>query len=210
LKTFRAAFTDKLGSVKKKHRRICDYVLGYGLTVRAKPVEPAKIPKSLERHPRLAGNRIIDWEAIEPIFAKHLGAGEKAVVNWVIVQIELGIFAQCYDWPEIARIEFEFPVPRGRVDIVLFHIDGSITAIECKGGSTWADVAPAIGQVMAYGVMLGYSRTASKIRLAVASHASSETLKPYRSVFRKAGIEPVFVADHSVIAREFIRLAEAV
>lgn len=155
--------------------------------------------------------KAIDWEAIEQkvvgctaIFDSFFGGNEKGVVQEVLAQIDMGVIPAAYGWPEIIRVEREFPVPRGRIDILLFHIDGSLTAIECKASDKARDVLPAIGQVMAYGLMLGYSRTASEIRLAIASRARAADLRPYRQLFRSTGIEPIFTGMHSEWARAFV------
>jgi hypothetical protein len=151
-----------------------------------------------------------DWEAVERIVAgctaalnSLFGGNEKGVIEEILTQIDLGVIPAAYDWPEIIRVEREFPVPRGRIDILLFHVDGSLTAIECKASDKAREVLPAVGQVMAYGLMLGYSQTASKIRLAIASRARAATLAPYRQLFRQTGIEPIFAGMHAEWARAF-------
>jgi hypothetical protein len=61
--------------------------------------------------------------------------------------------------PEIIRWEPEFPVPRGRVDYVIFHIDGSVTVCEVKdGGRGLQNVLAGIGQVLSYAAQVGMAR----------------------------------------------------
>ena len=62
---------------------------------------------------------------------------------------------------KFSHAEFEFPVPRGRVDLVVFHWDGGITVCEVKDGSRgMQSVLAGIGQVMAYALQLGMGQGA--------------------------------------------------
>jgi len=61
-------------------------------------------------------------------------------------------------WPQIVNWEKEFPVPRGRADFVLFHLDGSITVVEVKRGDRpLMELMAGIGQVTSYATQVGYS-----------------------------------------------------
>lgn len=61
--------------------------------------------------------------------------------------------------PEIIRVEPEFPVPRGKVDYVLFHADGSVTVCEVKDGRRGLQsVLAGVGQVLAYAAQVGMAR----------------------------------------------------
>jgi hypothetical protein len=131
------------------------------------------------------------------------GGGEGGVVNELLFLIGQGELAALYGWPDIVSFQTEFPVPRGRIDLILFHVDGSATIIECKSGSAARDILPAVGQVMAYGVQVGYSRVLRKIRLAVASRASGRDLASVAPVLRACGIEPMFCGQHRKWARAF-------
>lgn len=51
---------------------------------------------------------------------------------------------------KIERYRFEFSVPCGRVDLVLFHSDGGISLVEAKGRNSVRDVVGGIGQLFLY------------------------------------------------------------
>lgn len=51
------------------------------------------------------------------------------------------------------RIVFEFALKMGRVDAVIFHVDGSVSIIEAKDGTRgYTHVAQGIGQLSLYAV----------------------------------------------------------
>ncbi|MEQ6329198.1 hypothetical protein VLF92_12845 [Pseudomonas chengduensis] len=95
---------------------------------------------------------------------------EAGVCQLVQVLLEQGQFAEAAGLPAILHWEREYPLPRGRADFVLFHEDGSITALEVKkAGDEHRAILGAIGQVISYGVQLGYARLPMAIRLMVAA-----------------------------------------
>lgn len=141
--------------------------------------------------------------ATERALSAVFGGPEIGVTEELLFMIEEGVLADSYGWPEIIQVEQEFPVPRGRVDLLLLHVDGSATVIECKASRSARDILPAVGQVMSYGVQLGYSRTLTSIRLAIASRASAIELRPIRPVLQQCRIEPVFCGMFSKVATAF-------
>jgi hypothetical protein len=151
----------------------------------------------------------VDWEAVEQQTADCLravfGGPETGVVEEILFLLEHGDLAEAYGWPEIIRCEREFPVPRGRVDMMLFHADGSGTVVECKAANTARDLLPGIGQLMAYGVQVGYSRTLTKVRLALASRAPLSELRAIKPVLKACGIEPIFCGRFSQWSRGFVK-----
>src|SRR5437868_5656112 len=128
--------------------------------------------------------------ATESALNAVFGGSERGVVDELCFLIEEGALADAYGWPEIVHAEREYPVPRGRIDLMLFHVDGSATVIECKASRSARDVLPAIGQVMSYGVQVGYSRTRKYVRSAIASRASGAALRPLQPLFKRCGIDP--------------------
>lgn len=93
-----------------------------------------------------------------------MGRGESAVVQLLKNTIENGRLAELWGLPEILWCEFEFPLPRGRIDLVLFHSDGTISVVEAKDALDERSVVAGIGQLSMYAVQIGYSKTASGIR----------------------------------------------
>jgi len=58
--------------------------------------------------------------------------------------------------PEVISAEAEFPVPRGRIDYLLIHADGSLTVCELKDGARGKQhVLSGLGQCIGYAVQLG-------------------------------------------------------
>lgn len=95
---------------------------------------------------------------------------EAGVCQLVQVLLEQGQFAEAAGLPAILHWEREYPLPRGRVDFVLYHCDGSITALEVKkAGDEHRAILGAIGQVISYAVQLGYARLPNAIRMMVAA-----------------------------------------
>lgn len=150
-----------------------------------------------------------DWEAIERILSETFGGPETGVVNEIIFHYEMGVLEESYGWPPIIRFEQEFTVPRGRVDIMLFHADGSGTVIECKATRDPRELLPAVGQVLSYAVQVGYGRSLRSIRKVIASRASAADLVPIRDVYRQCGIEPMFCGQFSPWAKGFVDLISA-
>ncbi|UIF90868.1 hypothetical protein [Cupriavidus sp. UYPR2.512] len=94
-----------------------------------------------------------------------LSRGEKSLV----ATIQMRIFADggCAfvdeGIPEFSVAEREFPLPRGRADLALFHDDGTATVVEAKdGGCGVRDVVAGIGQVVCYATQMGMSTGAPK------------------------------------------------
>lgn len=119
-------------------------------------------------------------------------ASERGVVNEVLFGLNTPMILEAYGWPAIIRIETEYQVERGRIDILAFHEDGSGTIIECKAARSARDILPAIGQVMSYGLQIARNGLFKSVRLAIASRAGGEQLRPLKPMFEKCGIEPVF------------------
>lgn len=103
---------------------------------------------------------------------------EAGVCQLIEMLLQRGVFATAAGLPAVLHWEREYPLPRGRVDFVLFHEDGSITALEVKkAGDEQRAIHGAIGQVMSYAVQLGYARLPTAIRMMVAADiAGAESL----------------------------------
>lgn len=71
--------------------------------------------------------------------------------------------------PEIIEAFSEYPVPRGRIDYMLVHADGSITVCELKDGAKGKQhVLSGLGQCIAYAIQIGMARAGiPKIRKAL-------------------------------------------
>lgn len=75
-----------------------------------------------------------------------------------ILQLKLmlahGQLAYVLDLPELVDARFEFPVPGGRLDLLLFHADDTLTVVEAKADGSNRDIAAGIGQLCVYASLL--------------------------------------------------------
>lgn len=132
------------------------------------------------------------------------GGPETGVIREILFSIDNGTLAPGYGWPEIIDVRQEFPVPGGRIDLLLFHIDGSATVIEAKATDSARELMAGVGQLMGYGVQVGYSRTLTKVRLALASRVPTSELRKVRPILRACGIEPMFCGRFDKWAAMFV------
>lgn len=56
--------------------------------------------------------------------------------------------------PKVLSHRFEFHVPDGRIDLLLFHSDGGMTIVEAKAATTAPKIAAGIGQLCYYASVL--------------------------------------------------------
>lgn len=113
-----------------------------------------------------------DWVAIYSRFAEagipgvvyhHLNRNGEAFLSGVFRSLLAASNAhlKIFDGrvPEIIEAIPEFNVPRGRIDYLLIHIDGSITVCELKDGAKGRQhVLSGLGQCIAYAVQVGMAR----------------------------------------------------
>jgi hypothetical protein len=118
--------------------------------------------------------------------------------------------------PTVLHAEFEFPVPRGRVDMVAFHSDGSATVCEIKDGSRgFQHALSGIGQVLSYGLQVALSRGAlTAVRTALMfsrTRSIADDILVVRAC-EAAGVMPVAlgsVAEHKAAISDLYRGLEA-
>lgn len=165
--------------------------------------------EAIEREYRAGGSPQADAiivKNISDVLHEAFGGPESGVTRELLFQIEQGVLAEAYGWPPIISAVAEFPVPRGRIDLMLFHADGTGTVVECKASRNPRDLLPAVGQVMSYAVQVGYGRSLKGIRKAIASRATAADLAPIREVYRQCGIEPMFCGNFGRWAAGFVEL----
>ena len=100
---------------------------------------------------------------------------------------------------DLCHVELEYPFPRGRADIVVFHEDGSATIIEAKDGANGIrHVVSGLGQLASYAYQLGASKGAPReIRKALmwSSVGSGDGDIHVESVCRANGVIPIMMAS---------------
>jgi len=137
-------------------------------------------------------------------FIKHMDrlTGEAFLVGLFKRGIGTKLEAALFDGTDIpldgVTYQFEFPVPRGRADIVMFHSDGTITVVEVKDGSSGLQsVLAGIGQVTCYAVQIGMSKGVTrKVRKALAfSRLGADDEELVFMSCLKAGVVPIILGD---------------
>lgn len=136
----------------------------------------------------------IDWERIEAEYRAgrgHYPRGEAGAVQIIKLLLETGRLAQAFGLPEILRSEWEFSLPRGRVDFALFHIDGSISLLEVKAVMVLRDILGGIGQLMSYEAQFALSCERRLVRsiLAVPCDGKSDLAKDLYLACSRANVE---------------------
>lgn len=103
------------------------------------------------------------------LIASMQTSGEAAVVEMAAFRLQRGeLEADGVPLSEHDKVVFEMQLQRNRADIVIFHMDGSITIIEAKDGAQgYRSVVGGIGQVGYYATMLGMQNTGMKARRAL-------------------------------------------
>lgn len=111
-------------------------------------------------------------EVTEFLRGLHETTPEKALVGLFKLQVmserlpideRLPFFDQRVD-----KVVYEMALPRGRADIVIFHMDGSATIIEAKDGRKgYTQVVQGIGQLSFYAAQLGMKGQVKRVRRAL-------------------------------------------
>jgi hypothetical protein len=113
-----------------------------------------------------------DWEEIygkcamaglPGITYHHLGKTREAFLSGVfrLLLASSDAHLKIFDGqvPEIIEAYAEYHVPRGRIDYLLIHADGSLTVCELKDGSKGKQhVLSGLGQCISYAIQIGMAR----------------------------------------------------
>jgi len=157
--------------------------------------------------------KTIDWETIERekpnLRCLHLGHGEKAVTRLLKNLLWVGKLSEAWDLSNVLWHEFEFPLPRGKADLVLFHADGTISVVEAKDRLDTRQIVAGIGQLSMYAVQVGFSRSNTGIRkiLTVPVEGKSDDALLIDQACRDAGVifEPLGpIQEHEDVGIDLI------
>lgn len=101
---------------------------------------------------------------------------------------------------EIVSRHWEYAIGASRADLVLFHIDSSVTIIEAKGPKkTAVEAAAGIGQLLVYGAMLpvviGYRPTKLNLTLAFPRLGNASDEYALDVACNTAGVVPLRLAS---------------
>lgn len=99
---------------------------------------------------RKSGMDLFDW--LEK--ARAAKDNEQAVMLVLKLMLEFGDLRRVLGVPKISGHRFEFPVRGGRIDLLLFHPDQSVTIVEAKADFDQRTIAGGIGQLCMYAALL--------------------------------------------------------
>lgn len=143
----------------------------------------------------MAIRKQIDWEKIEQDYPElltyRISNDESGVMRLIKIWLSVNKLEDILQVPTIAHHEFEFSLPKGRVDLILFHLDGSISVVEAKATSDYEKICKAIGQLMFYATQIGFQRPCPPIRKIIIAPAVGKDVQTLLidSTCRNAGIE---------------------
>jgi hypothetical protein len=81
-------------------------------------------------------------------------SNEQAATTMLEMWLAFGQLHRVLKTAPIARHRFEFRVEGGRIDLLLFHIDGGLSIVEAKAENQPVIVAGGIGQLCMYAALL--------------------------------------------------------
>lgn len=147
---------------------------------------------------------------------QHLGKSGEAFVSGLFRSIlaSTGAHKKLFDGaiPEIIEAFPEYPVPRGRVDYMLVHADGSVTVCELKDGAKGKQhVLSGLGQCIGYAIQIGMAKAEiPKIRKALvfSSWGKPEEELIVIDACLAAGVIPVPMGPEDVHRESAIRFLE--
>lgn len=79
---------------------------------------------------------------------------ESAVILMLKLMLAFGDLEFAWDLPKIIAHKHEFPVPGGRIDLLLFHADGGVSIVEAKAANSVGMIVAGIGQLCVYASVL--------------------------------------------------------
>jgi hypothetical protein len=103
----------------------------------------------------------------------------------------------------IARHRFEFDVGGGRIDLLLFHVDGGVTIVEAKAESDTRTIIGGIGQLCFYAAklpkLLTHTAKPKYVNMILAAPIKPEKSLSIMDACNIAGVRFVHLAPYSVL-----------
>jgi hypothetical protein len=107
--------------------------------------------------------------------------------------LHTGHLERALDLPKVHGSRFEFHVPGGRIDLLLFHEDGGMTILEAKGWAQPAKIASGIGQLFYYASVLPSVLSARQqpkyLRKMLVAPVSPQEAVPLLGACQSAGVD---------------------
>lgn len=128
-----------------------------------------------------------------PLMISRLRDDEDLVILQLKIHLLAGMLPRILGVPPIRRARFEFQIGCGRVDLALFHADGSASLVEAKAGGPARDLVAGIGQLFLYETQLQAASPRS-VRKILCAPAGSDHGSVVARACSAAGVKFVFMA----------------
>ncbi len=166
--------------------------------------DEAKTQKAIDWLLQVAAELIAEEPAGQHMLSSLESTGEKAVVSYIkcLMLSGAGELFGSLPYRTGDKVVFEMQMRHGRADIVIFHIDGSVSVIEVKDGDRDVmSVVAGIGQVGFYAGQLAVSRAFPSIRRALMWTACSNDSHTSLVIdaCKVAGVEPLLLPSNAKI-----------
>lgn len=139
-------------------------------------------PKLTEDHCKSIGVRLLT-----------VPDGEAAATEMLRLMLQFGQLEKAWKLPRISRYRFEFSVNGGRIDLLLFHVDGGISIVETKASHSMSGMAAGIGQLCVYASLirdaLGENFSPAYVRRILAASIEPEKSLTIMEACKMAGVE---------------------
>lgn len=139
----------------------------------------------------------------------NLEHNESAVVEILRLFEACGHLGKALRVPRVERARFEYWAGAGRVDLLLYHTDGSLTVVEAKDSSCSREIVAGIGQVLFYESMIRKSNPGQKLRRRLVVLKSQWVTEHVRNACSVADVGLVVLPDMESVRRQMAALTEA-
>jgi hypothetical protein len=132
---------------------------------------------------------------------------ERSVMMMLKLMLACGDLSTALAVPPITGHRFEFTVPGGRIDLLLFHIDKSVTIVEAKAENGANTIAAGIGQLCIYAAALpsciARNGDVPVIRRVLCAHVQPDKAVNLISACNMAGVKYAFIPSHKTFKKHF-------
>lgn len=139
---------------------------------------------------------------------------ERAVTLMLRLALACGDLPMMLGVPSITGYRFEFPVATGRIDLLLFHVDGSVSVVEAKAPDRPTTIAAGIGQLCMYATALPRSLHAKQqpalIRRVLCAHVRPEECADIIAACEMAGVKFAYLPPFKMFKSKMDALMKAV
>ncbi|MGE7137933.1 hypothetical protein ACQKIE_09930 [Luteibacter sp. NPDC031894] len=140
----------------------------------------------------MEGKKAPDWERIEVAVAR---GGEAFLVFLWRYQLMAGRIPDERIAMDIATdaVVYEMSLPCGRLDIAVFHVDGTVSVIEVKDGTKgYTHVVAGIGQASLYATQIAFKGQVKGVRrFLMWSSVDVDTDRKIEDACTLAGVNPL-------------------